>query len=230
MEPMTRRDELVQRHGEAFVLALEDRPNALPGRSQGLRPPTGELGWYLAQVRQGQTDKQAVTRLEQFLIENYYPKLRVVKNLPKRKVARSQRRRGIEVMCEVEEAYLPRYVFVRLGLGYGWGQLFEAVGLAGISCLQGQPARISETMIAGMRAREIGGALPGSVSVEDVFHLGDRVRIDAGAFAEHAGLIQRVRLKTIDKVDIIDRLTIAVEIYGQSVSVEIDAALVTKAS
>src|SRR5215831_12477529 len=88
------------------------------------KPATG-LRWYLLQCA-GRSDNGVREWLDRLAFENYYPMVREMRPVPRRKLTASQRRADMRIMRPQIVPFFPRYMFVRFDIGRdGWRSIFE---------------------------------------------------------------------------------------------------------
>lgn len=187
--------------------------------------------WYLTCPLAGQSDRRAMEWLRRSGFQTYYPMVRERRLLPKREQSLNQRRAGIEIISDSLKAFLPRYVFVRMDMTAGdWRIVTEVGGVAGVVCKQGSPVLIRDELVNRLRARESegNGAIPGAMPALTVFGIGETVRIADGPFVGFSGIVEKLRTRVIADVDVIERLTVTVDIFGRTTPVEFEIDQVQK--
>lgn len=195
------------------------------------------MDWYLCQVRTGQTDLRALFELERRGIERYYPLVRDVVVAAQRHMTKRERQiaaAGVNVYRERTRPFLPRYLFVRVGGGMDWDDLFEGVKLRGLMCGHaGRAVRIDEAIITNMAARQVGGAIPGDRPAIEIFSVGDAVTLKRGhpwLVEGHSAAVQKVWTEKVSDIDVVTGLTVLVNILGHPVPMDIALDMVVKAT
>jgi len=126
----------------------------------------GELRWYLIQCKPRQ-DARALENLERQDFTCYRPMRAVARY-------RDGRTRADE------ESLFPGYLFIRLDrLTNNWHAINSTRGVHKIVRFDGYPVPVPDKLIDSIRAR-----LAESLATEPYLKPGDRVRIEAGAFAQ----------------------------------------------
>jgi len=120
--------------------------------------------WYLVQCKPGQDE-----RAELNLMSQGYTCLR-----PKHQRERVLRGRR-SLVCE---SLFPGYLFIQLNINDHWAPLRSTRGVSRVVTFGGNPLPVREELVA--RFRQHNHTLEG----EGCFEFGDKVRIDAGPFAE----------------------------------------------
>lgn len=192
---------------------------------------TGAEGWYLVQSASAQSDEHAIEWLKRGGFGTYYPMVRERKVAPKRRMSHRERElsaRGIDILRQVDAPLLPRYIFVRLDLRDNWQEVFSYAGVGGLVCKGGEIVRISDDLIAALQAREVAGAISGDCPAVDIFGLCEEVNVTGGAFVGFNGIVEELHKKRLGELDVITRLTIAIDIFGRPTPVTLDVTQVSK--
>lgn len=172
--------------------------------------------WHVVQCAPGESDKHACDWLDRLKYQVYYPRIRSMRRVGRKRMSQRQRRARLTVMREVLAPLLPRYVFTCFDLADGrWREIFEIAGVTGIVCENGLPVPVSDDLIARMRNAEVDGAIPGATPAAEVYRLGQLVEIVDGPFAAFRGEIEQVKMGTIDGVVAAVQLTVAINIFGR---------------
>lgn len=145
--------------------------------------------WSVAQT-ESQRERTAARFLQQAGVETYLPVLRARERLV---------------------PLFPRYVFVRIELG--WSQIDNTVGIVQVLRSGDQPARLKDEVVAGIRRQERDGVV--HLPKPRGLHVGDRVRIVRGNFADHIGLH--------DGMSAHQRQFVLLELLGRKVRVELQS-------
>jgi transcriptional antiterminator RfaH len=193
-----------------------------PARPRRSSPP-GVFHWYIAHIV-GVRDQHVIDWLKRLKVESYMPMIRQRYALARKKMSHAQRGLGIAIMRERVVPLFPRYIFIRFDMeSASWREEFQVAGLTGIACnKEGLPYKVGEELIAGIRAREVGGSVPGDVPLWQLLSIGDQVKIAAGPFAGHVGGVEAIKQVASDKFDSGTRIKIAVALFGRSTSLEVD--------
>jgi transcription antitermination factor NusG len=179
--------------------------------------------WHLVQVAAGQRDAHVVDWLGKRGYETYYPTLRSLRRVSRKRLSQSQRRARVTVMKPVLEPMFGRYIFTRFDIADGkWRDIFEFHGAAGIVCEHNMPVPISDTLIARLRGAEVDGAIPGGTPAAELFRVGQFVEALEGPFAGFRGEIELIKSAPIDGVDTPIRLTVAIQIFGRLTPTEFE--------
>jgi transcription antitermination factor NusG len=191
--------------------------------------------WHLVQLAPGErekrtapSDEDAVVRLadltKRFGFDLYCPMLRVLAPVPRRSLSRADRKAGVKLIAGKLEPLLPRYRFVRFDAAEGrWPELSRIAGVAGLVVEQGQPVPIADALIASMRAAEVDGAIPGQLPAIAVFKLGAIVRVTDpdSPWVHMMGAIKHIRVRSVEDVDVADRLTVTLRLFGRFTPVDL---------
>lgn len=179
------------------------------------------FGWYVVRSV-GRRDTQVLDWLRRREIESYYPSVREMRPLPRRKLSQAQRRLGLEILRPTTVPLFPKYYFVRLRLtDESWHEVFRLGGLTGMVCKGNLPALIDDALIAHLRSCEVDGAVPGKMPIRMVFSIGDRVRVTDGPFASFNAVVEKGLDAEIQDLDGEVRITVAVDIFGRPTPVEL---------
>jgi transcription antitermination factor NusG len=179
--------------------------------------------WHLVQVAARERDRHAHEWITRLGFEIYCPMVRVLTTVPRRDLSRTERRIGLKLMCRKLEPLLPRYHLVRFDQAEGrWPELSEIAGVGGVACEGGRPVPIADDLIERLRSKEVEGAIPGELPASSVFHLGGVVHIadPASPWYQFSGPIERIRERTIEGVDVADRLTVTLRLFGRFTPVD----------
>jgi transcriptional antiterminator RfaH len=134
----------------------------------------------------------------------------------------SQRQHRHMLAREKIEPMFPGYDFVRFDpCGGAWHDIFRLVGVYGMLCANNLPVPMPDAFIAGLRACEVNGAIPAAMSVDEVFTLGETVRITKdGPFKGLTGPIERL--------DERGRIRLLLALFGGETPIELTAADIEK--
>ena len=185
--------------------------------------------WYIVRCIGG-SDRRVIDCLEALAIETYYPIVRELRRLPKKKMSHAQRTSGVVIMRPAEVAFLPRHVFVHLDTRTPrWREMFEIAGVGGFVSMDGRPVSIEEREIRKLKGREIAGVIPGGTPVEKIFELGEEVRIVDGPFTTFNAIISKLPDVPIEQIDPDTRLKLIIAgLLGRSTVVEVTVSQVEK--
>ena len=116
----------------------------------------------------------------------------------------------------------PGCEFVRFDPRDGaWHDIFRLVGVYGMLCANNLPVPMPDAFIAGLRACEVNGAIPAAMSVDEVFTLGETVRITKdGPFKGLTGPIERL--------DERGRIRLLLALFGGDTPIELTTADIEK--
>jgi transcription elongation factor/antiterminator RfaH len=132
--------------------------------------------WYPVQT-QPQRERLAAQQLENQGYAVFFPR--------RRRVVRHARR--IETR---ETSYFPGYIFVRLDLAQDhWRSVNGTLGVRSLVMFGGSPASVPTAFVDFLRSCADEN---GCLAVRGHFAPGDKVRINAGPFADVVGLIDRL--------------------------------------
>jgi transcription antitermination factor NusG len=214
----------------AMALAQLAADQATERARRGDQPHSGDPRWYLVQCVH-KSDPYVREWLGKLNFESYYPMVKEMRPVPKRKLTASQRKAEMRIMRPQVVPFFPRYIFVRFDIGRsGWRDIFGFAGIAGIHCNGDSPAPIADVLIAGLRANEIDGAIPGKTPSRMIFRLGERVRVVEGPFASFYGTVEKLADVPIEAIDPDTRIKVAVDIFGRSTPVELEVSQIAKLS
>jgi transcriptional antiterminator NusG len=186
--------------------------------------------WHLVQCA-GKSDVYVLEWLKKLEFETYYPQVREMKPVPKRKLTQSQRKAEMRIMRPQVVPFLPRYVFVRFDLRRSaWRDIFGFAGVVGMHCNGDLPAPIADGLIDALRGNELDGAIPGKTPSRMIFRLGERVRVIDGPFASFYGTVERLANVPIEEIDPDTRIRVAVDIFGRATPVELEVSQISKLS
>lgn len=218
-----------QQERDALELASIHLPPRRP-RAASAEPAK----WHIVHCI-GSSDQHALMWLKRLKIEAYYPHLREMVQVMRRKLSRKQRALGIPIMRKRIIPLLPRYIFVRFNAGAtAWHDEFAMAGIAGLVAARGEdsapmPIEVGDAMIEGIRAREVDGAIPGATPLWELLSIGDRVRITAGPFAELKGNVDAIRQQPSDQFDSGTRIRVFIDLFGQATPLDLDVDQIEKA-
>lgn len=213
---------------ELAQLAADDATNREQCRRSDQSRGPGDPRWYLVQCA-GKSDPYVLDWLGKLNFETYYPKVREMRPVPKRKLTQSQRTAVMQIMRPQVVPFFPRYVFVRFDIRSGvWRDIFAFAGVVGMHCHEDRPAPIADVLIDSLRARELEGAIPGKTPSKLIFKLGERVRVSDGPFASFYGTIEKLADVPIEQIDPDTRIKVAVDIFGRLTPVELEISQLEK--
>lgn len=138
--------------------------------------------------------------------------------LPLEKISRQIQRRNL--WKRIERPLFSRYIFVRPRLGQ-WARLLLIDGVVDILRNNDIPSTIPPTWIEALRKAEAFGVFDRTRGAPDPFKIGELVKISAGPFAGHSGIIEKfiaqMRSSTAKK-----RAKVLLNFVGQQARVDID--------
>lgn len=186
------------------------------------------LAWYIVHFV-GKTDMHATDVLKRLDFELYYPNVREMRPLARKKLSRKQRQSGLPVMRPQLVPMFPRYCFVRFDMTRdGWREVFAVAGVAGLVCAGARPVWVPDSLIGEIRAREVNGAVSGKETARVVFGVGENVRIAGGPFDGFAGIVEKGIDTPIEELDPEERIGIAVELFGRATPIHLTVDQVEK--
>lgn len=160
----------------------------------------------------------------------YYPMMRELRALPRRKLSRAQRAADVEIMKPQLVRLFPRYLFVWFDLATDdWRDVFDIAGVRGMICSGGLPVRMTDKDLNRIRSKEVDGAVPGKIDPRLIFEVGDEVRIQDGPFRSFTGIVESGANPELQDIDSDTRIRVAVAIFGRSSPVELTLSQVSKA-
>jgi transcription antitermination factor NusG len=157
--------------------------------------------WF-ALVVKPQHERAVAEQLRAKSLENYVPLARA-------------RRRWSDRMKTLDVPLFPRYVFCRFAFEQRLSAL-RTVGVTSVVSFAGEPARIPDEEIAGVRMMVDSGRM---VMPWPFLRVGQRVRIDSGPLEGLVGVLVREKAGM--------RVVVNVELLNRAVAVEIERDLIT---
>lgn len=196
---------------------------------QAEAPAENGRRWYVVR-RTSKTDAHALAWLARLGLQSYYPMMRALRPVPMRRLSRKQRTSGLPLMRPCVIPLFPSYIFVRLDLGRDrWSSVVSDIaGVGGMVSENNLPVEISPLLIAGIRACEIDGLVPGKTPAAMIFRVGENVHIRDGALAGFLATIEQTPDYTIADVDGDTRIRVAVELFGRTTPVDLTISQVEK--
>lgn len=202
--------------------------NDIQAEVQRIKSTPRGPGWHVVHCV-GKQDQFVVDVLQRQKYEIYYPFMRELRPLPRKKLSRAQRAAGAKVMRPQIVRLFPRYPFVYFDLGTTrWREIFDIAGVGGMICEGNLPVRMDATWVEKLRTREVDGAVPGTTPADLIFAPGDQVRVDDGPFAGHLGVVEAGANPELQDVDSETRIRVAVSIFGRPTPIDLDLAQVSK--
>ncbi len=184
--------------------------------------PQPETDWFMARRIRG-TDAYALSILARYGVPSYYPKLVELRPMPQRQLSHAQRSSGIHIQRPVQAPMFPGYVLVQIEGVQSLASICNEAGLGGFACEGDCLVRIRPHELARMRSQENGGLIDGKKSLRVVFDVGDEGTITSGPFALFPGIVEKGFDVAIQDLDPTTRIKVAVMIFGQSTSVDLQA-------
>lgn len=191
--------------------------------------------WY---VGHASSDGRAKDRLSQAKMEFYYPVVREFRRTPRDKLSHAQRRSNLPMMKELLRPLFRNYFFLRFDLRDGtWHETFELAGISGLIADASSdgalmPAPISGLIIAEIKAREVGGAIPGNAKARKIipFVGGDEVMIDDGSSMQGVrGTVFEVSGHPVEELNDRVLLKLLVSMFGRMTVVELPVTSILRA-
>ena len=181
----------------------------------------------------GESDQHVINWLgpEHFNYEVYYPLVREMRAVPRNQQSQKERRSPFKIMRPKLVPFFPRYVFVRVDLSRdNWREAFDIAGVGGMLCHGSLPAPVIDREIQAIKAREVNGAVPGKLKIQEVFkfEIGEVVRITDGPFASFEGQIETMLEGAIEGVDPLARIRVLAYLFGRQTPVELEISQIAK--
>jgi transcriptional antiterminator RfaH len=131
-----------------------------------------------------------------------------------------KRRRHARRVDIVPAPLFPRYFFVAIDITVQrWRSVYSTIGVTRLICNGDVPAAVPHGVVTSLKARE---DAVGFIRLEPrQFHLGEKIRILDGVFANCLGLYDGMTDR--------DRVTILLDLLGRKVRVLVDAEAVAAA-
>lgn len=186
------------------------------------------FAWYIVHCV-GTTDVRAIDLLDHLKFTHYYPHVREMRPVPRKRLSHKQRASGIAVMRPQIVPFFPRYIFVRFDMGKdGWREMFKCAGIGGLVCEGELPVWVPDAFIEAIAMREVDGAVPGKTPARLIFEVKEIVRVSHGPFAGHNGIVERIPDKAIENIDPDDRIRVAVSVFGRATPVDLEISQIEK--
>jgi transcription termination/antitermination protein NusG len=193
---------------------------------------SGDERWYVTWTSPRFSENQADDLFEEYGCEYYIPKVRKFVPIPLRRLSLRQRRSGVAYREPKLVRLLPGYLFARLDRRSGdWRELFQRCHIRGVLFLEREavPLPITQREIDKLRAFEVDGAIPATVSVRKLaYELGEVVRVIEGPFCGFNGTVDYLPDAPIGDVDEEIRIKIGVMMFGQVSLVELPISAIEK--
>lgn len=174
----------------ALSKAAENEARALRRLNEAAE---AQRSWHLVQIAQPSLTL-ASEQLKWAGYSFYAPQMREM-TLPKTSsLSLAQRKHRHLFGKEKLSPFFGAYRFVRFDSTLDpWHDLFKLVGVHGIGVADNLPVPMPDEFIAGLRAKEINGAIPGSTPVKALgFRVGDTAKVNIGPFVGFEGTVERV--------------------------------------
>lgn len=189
--------------------------------------PEPEAPWHIVHVV-GRSDGHARDWLTRMGVEHYYPMVRELRPIHRKRLSRRQRAAtGLSVLQAKLVPMFPRYIFVRLTAAGNWHRVADVAGIGGLVAATGEasspvPVGIDAALVDRLRTQEVDGAVEGDTPVRLVFAIGDPVAVIDGPFSGFNGVVENALDLPLDKVDAETRIRVAVSVFGRPTPVELD--------
>jgi len=207
--------EAAEKHG--LAVRYDPESSSDPGRR-----------WHLVR-RLTRSDQHALDWLKRLAVPFYYPRMRELRPVPKRKITPAQRRSGVMLMRPCIVPLFPGYIFVRINLAADdWRRIRDAAGVGGLVTEGNIPVEISDALVASIEAAEVDGVVPGKTPASLIFKPGERVRVKDGPFAAFNAEIERAPDYTIGDVDGETRIKVLVNAFGRPTPVDLAIGQIEK--
>jgi len=145
--------------------------------------------WHLVQCVA--RDHHALEWFKLFNFPTYYPIVRELRRVPQRMLSRKKRKANLFAR-EIERPLLGRYVFVQFDFEIdNWHAIFNIAGVTGMAIHNGLPIAIGDSIIDGLRMREVNGAVPGQTSARLIFAAGEPIGVVDGLLTGFTGRVAR---------------------------------------
>lgn len=232
------------------MLALLTEPPA-PQRPPAKKPPP----WFALRCI-GDPVVRAIPHLQDFGFETYYPVVREMRAVPRRKLSHAQRSSGVDIMRPRNVPFLHGVVFARGKItgqvetfarrpnrhfepgervsprdlqrrAATWDDVFNFPGLLGFITPEDAPC-VPHFEIDDLRAREIDGVIAGHTPARMLFRVGEEVRISDGPFTSFNGILEQVPDVAIEDIDADTRLKLTINIFGRFTPTELAAWQIEK--
>ena len=191
-------------------------------------PQPAGIPWFALRCL-GDPSLRAIPCLKQLGVETYYPVVREMHRVPRRRLSHAQRSSGAVLMRPRVVSFLPGTVFIQFPPGFARaGELFDLPSILGLLSIGETPAAFADAEICKLRAREVGGVIAGRTPARMIFRVGDQVRVTHGPLSTFPGIIEQVPDVAIEDIDGDTRLKLAVEIFGRATAVELSAWQIEK--
>lgn len=157
----------------------------------------------------------------------YYPHVRELRPVPKRRLTGSRRSGPFAVLEPVLVPLFPRYFFAKFSLTDGkWHDLFGLAHIRGLVCDNAggrpMPAPVDDSIVAKLKGMQIDGAIPSTATIKQIaYELGEQVRITAGPLEGLNGTVERLPDVPIEQLDESARLRLLVSLFGRRSVIEL---------
>jgi transcriptional antiterminator RfaH len=132
-----------------------------------------------------------------------------------------KRRRHARKVDFTAKPLFPRYMFVAIDMAtQRWRSIQSTFGVTRLVCNGDDPAVVPDGVVPALKAREDDKGFV-KLDLRPTFTPGDKVRVLAGAFMDHAGLFNGLADH--------DRVSILLDMLGRKVRVLLDADIVAAA-
>jgi transcription antitermination factor NusG len=171
--------------------------------------------WYLVR-RVGGSDAHALDWLKRLAVVTYYPMIRELRPVPRKRLSRKQRQNGHSLTRPKMTPFFPGYYFVWLDFARDdWHRLADIARIGGLVCEGNLPVAIGDGLIDALREREVDGAIPGKTPVRLLFKAAEAVRMADGPFAGFFAKVENLPDYDVQDVDADTRIGVTVDIFGR---------------
>lgn len=189
------------------------------------------FGWYLAR-----NVNMAPGRARECLRRSGYevktPMERTLRPKARKYLSHAQRKSGLPVFEEIVRPLWPRYELIRFDLADGrWHDVFAFIGIVGLigNASTQLPYRFPDASYEALIACEVGGAIPGTTTVRELFfRIGEVVSIDNGPFTGIQGEITELPNVSLAALDESMRVKLLVALFGAKTPVELPLGSISK--
>ena len=184
--------------------------------------------WYMLQA-QSNVEQPLREFLKRLGYELYYPKLLILRPVPRKELSKAQRADGATVLRPQLVPVFPTYPFIRFDITDGRAhEMFKIVGVYGLQCAHHRPVIVDDAYVDHLLSLETDGLIPASTSLKELFAIGAQVRVTGGPFRGFDAIVEELPAKLQQQIDsgVISELdesaaaTIAIEMFGRATLVK----------